>query len=95
MTTDKTSHLHKDVYSIIIILPRLRRIKRNIPTYPETRLEVEAAGSRNRHVGLVKIDSAAVVGEALLKIKARVEARGAAVIEKRIADELLGVEART
>ena len=55
-------------------------------------MEVEAAGGGDRCVGLVKIDGAAVVGEALLKIEAGVEAGRAAVVEKGVADELLGVE---
>lgn len=93
MAINKTSHLHKEVYSIIIILSGLGRIKRNVPPYSETRLEVEAAGCGDGDVGLVKIDGASVVGKALLKIEPCVETNRAAVVQKRVAQKLLGIEA--
>ena len=79
--------------SIIIKLPRLRRVKRNIPTQAKAGLQIEAAGGRDRNGGLVKVAATAVVGEALLKIEAGVEARGAAVVQKGIANKLLGIDA--
>ena len=78
---------------IVVILPRLCRIKRDVPADAEAGLEVEAAGGGDGHIGLVKVDGAAVVGETLLEVEAGVEARRAAVVEKGVADELLGVEA--
>ena len=86
---------NREVSSIIIILSGLGRIKRNVPTYSKTCLEVEAAGCGDRDVGLVKIDSAAVVGKALLKIEPCVETDSAAVVQKRVAHKLLGIEACT
>ena len=42
---------------------------------------------------LVKVDGAAVVGEALLKIEACIKTVGTLVVQERIADKLLGIDA--
>ena len=57
-------------------------------------MEVEAKGGGDRDVGLVKVDGAAVVGEALLEIKPCIKTVRTPVIEKGIANKLLGIEAR-
>ena len=75
--TKRYSHL-----LIIIKISWLRRIKRDVPTEAKAGLEVKAQGCRDRRVRLVKVDSAAVVGEALLKIKAHIKTIGAFVIQE-------------
>jgi hypothetical protein len=75
--TKRYSHL-----LIIIKISWLRRIKRDVPTEAKAGLEVEAQGCGNWDVGLVKVDGAAVVGKALLKIKAHIKTVGAFVIQE-------------
>ena len=79
---------------IIIELSGFGRIKRNVPAHAKTGLEVEAKGSGDRDVGLVKVDGAAVVGKALLEIKPCIKTVRTPVIEKGVANKLLGIEAR-
>ncbi len=43
---------------------------------------------------MVKVDGAAVVGEALLKIEACIKTVGTLVVQEGIADKLLGIDAR-
>ena len=81
------------LWSIIIEISGFGGIEWNVPTHAKTSLEVEAKGSRDWNVGLVKVDGAAVVGEALLEVKPRIKTVRTPVVEKRIAHKLLGIEA--